>query len=193
MKPAIPLIILAGTLFLSACDTVTVQQPMGEEIVALDEATWQGSWLGEEVVMLTTVIDGEKGLLQAAWLERGPEGARFESVTGTVRHTGPVVYLNTERDRTEDRGQGENTDESPSPPEFLWARIENNGQRALLWWPDVEHIRTAVGENRLPGTIRDDDDILLGPLNPAQQQQIDSPSGNLLKWTEPLVLVRMAD
>lgn len=190
------MMMLVGMLILSACDAVYTQQPMGDETVVLDEATWQGTWLGDEVVVLTTVIDGERGLLQAAWVERGPDGARFETVTGTVRQTGSTMYLNMEHLPAEDGSvatSGQEDTQTARSPEYYWALIRNSGQKVVLWSPNVGQFRIAVGEKRLPGTIRDEDDVVLGPLNKTQLEQINSPRENLLQWSEPLVLIRIGD
>jgi hypothetical protein len=79
------------------------------------------------------------------------------------------------------------------PPEYTWARIDNNGKRIILWLPDVEQFQQAVQDGRLPGTVREDEDVVLGPLEPAQLELINSPAGNLLDWPEPLVFVRIGN
>ena len=97
-------ILLVVLFSLTACEAVLTKQPLGGEVVILDEQTWQGNCLGDEVVLVTTVLDAEKGILQAAWLERGLDGARFESFTGNIRQTNlpesnllnwsePVVFI----------------------------------------------------------------------------------------------------
>ena len=75
--------LLLTSMLLGGCNAVLVEEPIGDVVVTLDPATWQGTWVNDEVVILTTVLDREKGLLQAAWVERGAEGegARFDSVT----------------------------------------------------------------------------------------------------------------
>lgn len=213
--------LLLGSMVLGGCNAVLVEQPMGDVVVALDPATWQGTWVNEEVVILTTVLDGEKGLLQAAWVERGAEGegARFESVTGTVRQTGDMIFLSMEKESAEEPGTtaapgtevpaadapataapAMATAATPAPvtdvavpPEYTWARIDNNGKRIILWLPDVEHFQQAVQDGRLPGTVREDEDVMLAPLAPAQLELINSPAGNLLSWSEPQVFVRIGN
>ncbi|HMB58845.1 MAG TPA: hypothetical protein VKN35_02940, partial [Xanthomonadales bacterium] len=77
------------------------------------------------------------------------------------------------------------------PPVYVWGRIDNNGRRAIVWWPDLEQFREAVRNGRIPGRINEDEDVVLGELNAEQMEVINSPSGNLMNWTEPLVLVRI--
>lgn len=203
--------LLLALLLLGGCNAVLVEQPIGDVVVTLDPAIWQGTWASNEVVILTTVLDSEKGLLQAAWVERGAEGegANFESVTGTVRQTGDMIFLSMEKEPPDEWGPTEApVAEAPAmevpatpapvrdaavPPEYIWGRIENDGKRTILWMPDVEQFRRAVQEGRLPGTVKEDKDVMLGTLEPAQLELINSPAGNLLSWSEPVVFVRIGN
>lgn len=216
LRMALLMALLPTSMVLGGCNAVLVEQPIGDVVVKLDPAIWQGTWVNDEEVILTTVLDSEKGLLQAAWVERGAEGegARFESVTGTVRQTGEMIFLSMEKEPAEEWGATATpvtevaaTDAplmaaaaTPAPvtdiavpPEYTWARIENNGQRIILWLPDVEQFQQAVQDGRLPGTVREDDDVMLAPLAPAQLELINSPAGNLLSWSEPQVFVRIGN
>jgi len=201
-------LLLAATL-LGGCNAVLVEAPIGDAVVTLDPATWQGTWVNDDVVILTTVLDSEKGLLQAAWVERGAEGegARFESVSGTVRQTGDMIFLSMKKEAAEDWGTTTAPDSevaataaTPAPltdvalaTEYTWARIDNNGKRIILWLPDVEQFQRAVQDGRLPGTVREDEDVMLAALAPAQLALINSPAGNLLDWSEPTVFVRIGN
>lgn len=195
--------VLLAVLLLTGCEAVLTEQPMGAAVVKLDAATWEGTWLGSEIVMVTTILDADQGLLEAAWVERAQEGARFEAVRGTVRRTGEWLFLNMESQQF-----GEDEAASPSggdvaaepdqsatdapPAEYLWGRVTNDGQQVLFWWPDVEQIRQAVRDGRLPGTVREDKDVLLGTLDEAGMELINTPGSSLLRWSEPVVLTRLA-
>jgi len=209
-------VLLTASLLLSGCNAVLVEKPVGDTVVKLDPAIWQGTWVSNEVVILTTVLDGDQGLLQAAWVERGAqgEGARFESVTGTVRQTGDITFLNMEKEPLEERGsapadgaEAPTTEavsataaadpaavvEAAGPAQYIWGRIDNNGQRIILWLPNVEQFRLAVQDGRLPGTVIEDEDVLLGALDPKQLELVNSPTGNLLSWSEPGVFIRIGN
>jgi len=183
---------------LSGCEAVFTRQPLGDEAVALDPATWQGTWLSNEVVLLTTVLDSEEGRLQAAWMERGAGGAKFEVVAGTVRHSDGIMFLSMEREPSETVEVEDATSEAtaqdiPDEVDYYWARIENDGRRVILWWPDVEQIRLAVGDKSLPGTVRQDQDVILGRLEAEHIQLINSPASGLLQWSQPVTFIRIGD
>lgn len=184
-------LLLLSFLGLTACESVFVEQPLGDEVVVLEEALWQGQWSNGEIVITTTIIDAEKGILQAAWVERGQLGGELEMATGYVRRTGEVTYLNLPN-HDSDTLPGEDTAEAKAL-EYHWARLQHNEHRALLWWPNQERFRDAVKAGTLPGTIKEDQDVLLGKLTDEHLQSINSPEANLLNWTEPLVFVRIGD
>ena len=193
-------ILLLFPLF-TGCDAVVTHQPVGAEVVNLDKAIWEGTWLGGEIVVLTTILDAEKGVLQAAWVERGSEGARFETVTGTVRRTGDWTFLNMEQEQFDESDGDSESPGSPAateapgstalPVEYVWARVDNDGQRILLWWPDTDAIRAAVSAGTLPGLLKDDDDVLLGPMTDEQLAAINAPGSAFLQWAEPVSLTRV--
>ena len=184
-------LLFLSILWLSACDSVFVQQPLGDEVMLLDQGLWQGQWSNGEMVIITTIIDAEKGILQAAWIERGEHGAQLEMATGYVRKSGDLIYLNLPNlDRKE-------TEVAKSPvtsaPEYNWARLVVDEHSATMWWPNQNRFRDAVKAGTLPGIIKEDQDVVLDELSSAHLQIINSPEANLLSWTEPLVFVRIAD
>ena len=88
--------LLAGlaALALAGCEAVYTPRPLGDEVVTLDPAEWQGTWLAPDMVITTTVLDGAAGRLQAAWIERGTAGATLEIVEGSVRASGDWTFAN---------------------------------------------------------------------------------------------------
>jgi hypothetical protein len=182
---------------LSGCEAVFTEQPLGEEIRILDVETWQGTWLSNGVVLMTTVIDAENGVMQAAWLERGEEGARTESYTGFVRQTGDWVFLNMEHqpeEAAEDLTEVPDKDsQENASPEYFWARVENDGRRVILWWPNTDEMRKAINSGKIPGIVKEDKDVQLAPLESQHLELINAPGSNLLNWAEPDVFIRIAD
>ncbi len=206
MKNLCRFLALLSLLGLAACESVFVEQPLGDEVVVLDKALWEGQWTNGEAVITTTVMDAEKGILQAAWVERGQDGAKLEMATGFVRKTGDVIYLNLPNDDAEHSDGLKASDASDAEPskslasgrgssgaEYHWARLVLDEHRALMWWPNQERFRAAVKAGNLPGSIKEDKDVVLGELSKEQEQMINSPEANLLSWTEPLVFVRIGD
>ena len=64
-----------------------------------------------------------------------------------VRQTGDMVYLTMRHEPAEIAESGEpmpadSGQDAAGEPEYFWARIDNDGRRAILWWPDVEQIRS---------------------------------------------------
>lgn len=191
MKILYRTLLFLSILWLSACESVFVNQPLGDEVVVLDEAVWQGQWSNGELVITTTIMDAKKGILQAAWIERGEHGAQVEMATGYVRKSGDIIYLSLP-----------NFDKDEAPVEqsavaraleFHWARLVLDGNTATMWWPNQDRFRDAIKAETLPGVIKQDQDVVLGKLSAEHLQMINSPESNLLSWTEPLVFVRIAD
>ena len=199
MKILFRTLCLLGLLMLSACESVYVEQPLGEEVVVLDEALWQGQWSNGEIVITTSIIDAEKGILQAAWIERGEHGAELEMATGYVRRTGERIYLNLPNfDQDETPGKAPEVQASELPAQspnvqYHWALLALDKHQASLWWPNQDRFRDAVKAGTLPGTVKEDEDVLLGALNAGHLDLINSPQANLLNWTEPMVFTRIAD
>lgn len=182
---------------LGACDSVLVPEPIGDEAVALEAADWQGTWVSGEIVLMTTVLDAEAGIVQAAWMERYQDGARLETFEGQVRRTGDWVFLSMpdpDPERNDTAAPGEEAAALAEPAvEYLWARILNDGRTALLWWPRAEAFRAAVQDGRLPGSIGEGNDMRLGELTAEHLDLINAPESGLLGWQEPMVFVRIGD
>jgi len=191
VKVLLRLLLLSVCFGLTACDSVFVEQPLGDEVVVLDPALWQGQWTNGEMVITTTVIDADKGILQAAWLERGEQGAEMEMATGYVRRSGAATWLNLPNYDSDEAF--EEDPEKDRTLKYHWALLQHDVHRAILWWPNQSRFRDAVQAGTLPGIVRQDDDVMLGALSAEQLQLISSPQANLLNWADPLVFVRIAD
>jgi hypothetical protein len=184
-------------LALTGCNAVLVTEPVGDEPVTLETGKWQGTWLSREFTLITTVLDAEAGLLQAAWLERGQDGANMEVYRGHVRSSGEWLFISMPKPPPEEVAQGTAAEDGAAGEdgvaEYFWARLSNDGRTAVVWWPSVEAFRAAVREGRLPGIVKEDDDVRLGELQPDHLALINAPASGLLGWEEPMVFVRIAD
>lgn len=189
LAPCLAVLLLAG------CDAVYSPRPLGDTAVALDPAEWQGVWLGPDMVITTTVLDGDAGRLQTAWIERGSGGAKLEVLEGSVRATGDWVFANTLEEKDE---SGESPDENAesatsadSKPRYTWLRLQKSANHLTAWSPNVEQFKVFVGDGRLPGRVTDDG-VELAELTPAQLALINDPASGLLDWSNPAVFVRIA-
>jgi hypothetical protein len=194
-----------AVVVLAGCEAVYTSQPLGDEVVVLDPAEWQGTWLAPDMVITTTVLDGAAGRLQAAWIERGTAGATLEIAEGSIRASGDWTFANI-LDETEEPpgeaqggegGQGESeagaaADVVPAAPRYVWLRVEKGESHLTLWSPNVEQFKILVGDGRLPGRVTDDG-VELGELSPEQLRMINDPASNLLNWADPAVFVRIAE
>lgn len=189
-----------AALLLAGCEAVFTPRPLGDAAVALDPAEWQATWVGPDMVITTTVLDAEAGVLQAAWIERGTQGATLEVVEGSIRATGEWTFANIlDEKQGGDQADGEVRGEvaaaaleSAPGPRFTWVRLEKRDRHLTVWSPNVEQFKRFVGDGRLPGEVTDDG-VVLGELTEAQVRMINDPASNLLNWADPGMFVRIAD
>lgn len=172
---------LAACACLTACNAVYSTHPVGEALVKLDPEQWQGTWLHDEVVVTTTVMDADHGVLQAAWVERGEKGAKLEVAEGTIRSSGNWMFANLEERDEEGNAR------------YLWLRVKRSDGRLIVWSPRVERFREFVEDQSLPGAVDTEDNVVLGKLEPAHLSLINAPSSNLLDWEDPDVFYRIGD
>jgi hypothetical protein len=191
-------LLLAGlaAIALVGCEAVYTPKPLGDEVVTLDPAEWQGTWLAPDMVITTTVLDGAAGRLQTAWIERGPAGVTLEVVEGSLRATGDWTFANT-LDEPEESPEEEGGGEAPgveqgTEPRYVWVRVEKGENHLTVWSPNVEQFKILVGDGRLPGRVTDDG-VVLGELTPEQLRMINDPASNLLNWADPAVFVRIIE
>ncbi len=170
--------LILAIILLAGCESVMTTQPMGEMVVELSPEQWQGTWLHHEVIVTTTVLDKDNGLLQASWIERQEDGNSMEVAKGTVRATGDMTFF-VARD--------ENQKEL-----FHWARVKKGDNYLIMWSPNVEQFKTLIKDGKLPGKVIEGS-VVLDELKPEAIQMIDDPSVNLLKWKEPDIFVRIGD
>jgi hypothetical protein len=193
-----------AALVLVGCEAVYTPKPLGDEVVTLVPAEWQGTWLAPDMVITTTVLDGAAGRLQTAWIERGPAGVTLEVVEGSIRSTGDWTFANI-LDDAEAEAQAEARGDAPADaegevpgaeqgiePRYVWVRVEKGDNHLTVWSPNVEQFKILVGDGRLPGRVTDDG-VVLGELTPEQLRMINDPAANLLNWADPAVFVRIIE
>lgn len=185
-----------AALVLAGCEAVYSPRPLGDTLVTLDPAEWQGTWIGPDMVIITTVLDGAAGRLQTAWIERGPGGAKLEVVEGSVRATGDWIFANTLEEKEDAEAPPVEADGTATGmdagPRYTWLRLQKGQNHLTAWSPNVEQFKIFVGDGRLPGRVTDDG-VVLGELTPAQLALINDPASGLLDWNNPAVFVRIAE
>jgi len=172
-------VLICVALALSACNAVYTKAPVGETVVQLNPDEWQGTWLGDEMVVVTTVLDAEKGILQAAWIERGEKGATLETEKSFIRASGDFLYANA-------------IDTDAEELRYVWFRVDKSASKLTTWAPNLEAFTAMVKDGRLPGVVIDDD-VVLEEITASQLEMINSPTSNLLDWNEPRVFFRITD
>ena len=178
MKLKSVFVLIPVIIFLAGCESVLTTQPMGETVVQLSPEQWQGTWVHHEVVVTTTVLDKDNGLLQASWIERRDDSTDMEVVKGTVRATGDITFFVT---------RDENQKEL-----FHWARVKKGDNYLIMWSPNVEQFKILIKDGKLSGKVTEGG-VLLDELKPEIIEMINDPSANLLKWKEPDIFIRIGN
>ena len=174
------IILVPVILILTGCVAVYTPEPLGDKAVQLNTKEWQGTWLAPEMVIITTVLDKDKGRLQAAWMERGKDGAKMGVLEGSIRTSGDIMFTNIK-------------DDNPSvEPRYIWLVLDKSEDHFTVWIANLEQFKAMVTDGRLPGE-ETDDGVVLGALKPEHLEMITDPSTNLLDWKNPSVFIRVGD
>lgn len=177
---------LAGSLLtsllvltLAGCSAVYVTQPIGEQPCKIKAKDWEGTWIHKDGSVTVKVMDGENGQLRIAWIEPKDNGLTFEAHDVELREAGSQMFANIKDDA--------NTNE----PRYLWARIKGDGNQVIVWLPDATKFRALVEEQKLPGRIERENDVVLDTLELKHLRIIaGEQEGMLFVWEEPIVLFR---
>lgn len=172
----LPLLLLALLAGATGCAPVFSTHPVGQRPLNLKEeaAEWAGSWSDAEGrSFLISLEDAEQGRLRLTFVEE--DGVNLRSETIEVRETGSARFFNA-KDR-----------DHPAPPRWLWARMDREGRRILVWLPSNEAVKECIDKGELAGTAPKADDILLGELSEEQQLRLARPDATLYRWDKPLV------
>jgi hypothetical protein len=182
--------ILAGAVLAggSACATVTVSEPVGENVVEIRPADWEGLWRmypgGDVGFVMIQTLDPLGGVLRVTELDTDV-GAEPEVRTAYLRESGGWMLASYQDDSTSDTGLG-------------WMRVENTGDAIVLWFPDRDRFAELVRRGRLPGTVTENSNsgsvrVRLTELGPEHLELITSGTeGVLFDWEEPGMLIRIS-
>ncbi len=166
-------ILAAAALSTMACQNVTTFYPLGAEPVELDPEEWAGSWLNssDERIHFTVRADAE-GVLLATQEESGAGPERFEI---NVRSAAGWTYASILVD----------DEDVTVPEEYQWAKIKNDGELIVIWFPDAGKFKELVDRGVLPGE-QSTFGLRLGLLSSEHYELIASEAeGVLFDWESP--------
>ena len=179
MKTIDLVLVLCCAALLSGCVSVRVATPLGETPVALAAAEWDGMWVNQQGTLFIKVVDAANGRLQLAWPKDEANRLSLESTEVVLRQSGDWTFASLKM--------------NPEDKLYIWARIKKDEYGIVIWLPDPKKFAGLVREGRLPGKADEKDNVVLGELTPAHMKLITSgEKGILLKWENPLILIRPA-
>jgi len=186
MKLTRMLFLGGAILCVAGCSAVYVSEPIGANVVALEESEWNGTWVapdGETAII--AVRDAEAGVLWIAGLDERDGELAVESMVAHVRDASRSgrerLFISVEED---DR--------------YYWGLVIRDEDTAVFYSPDVGRFRELVRAGTLPGTLGEESDyaaadVFLGKLDEQHLEIIfGSENGNLFVWDEPYVIRRVA-
>ena len=163
---------------LQGCANVLIDEPIGLEPSAIVASEWDGSWFNPGGTLTVKVVDGDRGLIDIAFIEAKDDGLKMESHRLVLKQAGDWTFASMKADEAEDSG-------------WLWGRIKKDDQQIIFWLPKVDEFKKLLTDGNLPGRMRDDD-VVLAELGPAQLALITSDkAAGLYHWDEPMVLMKL--
>ena len=186
MKLARMLCVFLVMFSVAACSAVYIEEPIGTEVVQVEEDDWEGIWVGfDGEPLIVGVRDRDAGILWVAGVEEREGELTLESRAVYVRHS---PYL----------GDGQFLISMEDEDRYVWfLAVETDDEDYLvLHAPDVAKFRALVEEGKLPGRDvkgKSGGDAFLGRLEPEHLETIfGGDSGVLFVWQEPYILRRVA-
>lgn len=171
-------LVLVGLLLLSACgcNAVLSKHPVGDNPARIETNEWEGNWTTSDGAVRLQVLDADKGILKATWVEDGKNGTpALKSAQIEVRESGGWLIASAR----EDKGRG-----------YLWGRIKNEDRQIIVWSPDERLFAQAVKDGVLPGRV-EGEDVILDDLKPHHLKVITATEkGVLFSWDRPSIFVK---
>ena len=172
---------IAG-LFLAiacGCNPVICKRAVGEKPAKIAAREWEGVWLGPDGAVNIKVVDSDQAVLSIAWLEDDEQGKPAMKMAAVeLRESGSWLFASTsEENKGHSRG-------------YLWARIEKEDRKIIVWEPDGKLFAQLVNNGVIPGRL-DKDDVILDEIEPQYLKMITSGElGVPFSWDKPIVFVR---
>ena len=173
-------------LGLVGCSAVYLEEPIGSEVVRIEEGDWEGTWVAADGDVATIgVRDADAGTLWVADVGKHGDEMKMESLTVHVRDASrggrERLFISVEDDGA-----------------YFWGLVVRDQDYVVLYAPEIDRFRDMVNEGRLPGRIGDESDlagsdVYLGKLAPEHLDLILSDdAGTLFAWDRPYVLRRVS-
>lgn len=178
---SLEIIIVSFVLAISCgCSAVISSHPVGEKPAKIIAKDWEGNWESTDSAVRVKVVDENRGLLKAFWMEDDKQGnPAMKTAEVELRESGDWLFASV---REEGKNRG-----------YLWGRIKNEDRQVIVWMPDENSFRKMVTESVLSGKL-DGDDVLLDELKPPQLKIIKSgEKGVWFAWDKPAVFVKMGN
>ena len=167
--------VLIVAIALAGCSAVYSTKPMGGAPVSINPEAWQGTWIHKDDVITIEIVDAEKGLLRAAWIE----DMKLESFNVHLLAFGDWIFGSAKDEQKESL--------------FVWGRIKHEDRQLIVWCPSVSKFKAMVQDGVLPGTVDDDGNVTLGELTADHMSIIASDVKDVLfDWDDPYVFVRLS-
>jgi len=169
-------LVVLTLLAIPGCNAVISKRPVGEKPARIVARDWEGDWVTTDGVVKLKVLDPEKGIIKASWLEDDKSGNPALKVAEIeLRDFGGWLFANTK----EDKGRG-----------YVWGRIRNEDRQIIVWSPDEKSFAQAIKDGTFPGRL-DGDEVILDELKPTHLKIITSNErGVLFSWDKPSVFVK---
>ena len=169
---------LAGLILLTVCgcSSVTSKRPVGAQPARILANQWEGDWHTRDGAVRVKVVNVEKGILEAFWIDDDRQGNPVMRSTKIVlRESGGWLFANAE----DEKGKG-----------YVWGRVRNEDGRILVWAPDDRRFLQLIKDGVFPGKV-EGNDVLLEELKPGHLEMITSgDKGILFQWDQPTIFVK---
>ena len=164
-----------------ACNPVISKKAVGEMPVKLIAAEWDGSWITPDGAVHFKVIDPEKGILNASWIEQEQGRSTLKTATVELRTQGDWLFANMQEDnKGKSRG-------------YLWARVKKESRQIIVWEPDRDQFAALIKQGIIAGKP-DGSDLVMDGLEPNEVKAItDGKRGVPFKWDQPIIFTKAGD
>ncbi len=168
---------LLAVVLIFGCAAVSSVEPVGERPKEIFQNEWGGTWIHKSHSITIKVLNGQKGLLQVAWVEEKEGGLTIESCRVAIRESGEWVFGNVKK--KEDAAS------------HYWALIKKDVGQIIVWTPDPAQFRKLVETGVLRGKVERYDIILEKLTSDDLKTILSGDKGVCFDWQNPVVFFRL--